>query len=99
MQAELDEADRQHDLGRIATLQAEQTFLTDELTAAYGFQRHARKAGDGHDQIRKNVTKRIRDSVGRLRREHPALGHHLDRSLKTGTFCSYTPEHTISWKG
>jgi hypothetical protein len=99
VQAELDEADRHHDLGRIAALQAEMAFLTEELTAAYGFQRHARRASDSHDQIRKNVTKRIRDSVGRLRREHPALGQHLDRSLKTGIFCSYEPEHTITWEG
>ena len=44
VQAELEEADRQHDLGRLATLHAEQTFLTEELTAAYGFRRQARKA-------------------------------------------------------
>jgi tetratricopeptide (TPR) repeat protein len=99
VRAELEEADRLHDLGRIAALQAEQTFLTDELTAAYGFRRHARTASDGHEQIRKNVTKRIRESVGRVQREHPALGHHLQHALKTGTFCSYTPERNITWEG
>ena len=99
VQAELEEADRQHDLGRLATLHAEQTFLTEELTAAYGFRRQARKASDSHDQVRKNVTKRLRDLLSRLRTLHPSAWRHLQRSLKTGAFCSYTPERDITWEG
>ena len=99
VQAELDDADRHHDLGRITALQAEIAFLTDELTAVYGFLRHARRASESHDQIRKNVTNRIRDTLRRLRITHSALGRHFGQALKTGTFCSYTPEHDVTWEG
>src|SRR5262245_21616349 len=96
IQAELDEADRRHDLGRLAALHAEQTFLTEELTAAYGFRR---QASDSHEQVRKNVTNRIRATLQRLRTTHPSAWQHLRRFVKTGTFCSYTPEHPITWEG
>src|SRR5262245_32209792 len=96
VQAELDEADRRHDLGRLAALQAEQTFLTEELTVAYGFRR---QASDSHEQVRKNVTNRIRAILQRLRTTHPSAWQHLRRFVKTGAFCSYTPEHPLTWEG
>src|SRR5262245_45684922 len=96
LQAELDEADRRHDLGRLGALQAEQTFLTEELTVAYGFRR---QASDSHEQVRKNVTNRIRAILQRLRTTHPSAWQHLRRFVKTGAFCSYTPEHPLTWEG
>ena len=99
VQAELEEADRHHDLGRLATLQAEQTFLTEELTAAYGFRRQARQASDSHDQVRKNVTKRLRDLLSRLRTLHPPAWRHLQRSLKTGAFVRIPQSVTSRGRG
>src|SRR5262249_57032245 len=99
IQAELDAADRHHDLGRLAKLQAEQTFLTEELTAAYGFRRQAHKTTDRHEQIRKNVTNRLRNTLQRVRTTPPSAWTHLRRSLKTGTFCSYTPVPPVTWEG
>jgi hypothetical protein len=35
--------------------------------------------------------------LARIQRQHPALGRHLSVTIKTGLFCSYNPERSISW--
>jgi len=98
LREELAEAQRFHDLGRVAKAQEEIDFLTGELTAAYGVGGHARQQDTGSKKIRQAVTKCLRDSLARIRKAHPAPGRHLTLALKTGTFCSYTPEQPISWE-
>jgi AAA ATPase domain len=43
------------------------------------------------ERARKAVTARIRDAIHRIAETHPELGAHLDRSVRTGTTCSYSP--------
>jgi hypothetical protein len=38
------------------------------------------------------VTRAVRAAIGRIREAHPQLGEHLDRNVRTGTFCSYQPD-------
>jgi hypothetical protein len=52
---------------------------------------------DEAERARQAVRARIRYALDRLDRANPALRRHLDRSLVTGTFCSYQPEHTTTW--
>jgi len=33
-----------------------------------------------------------------IKEEHAALGQHLMNSIKTGFFCSYTPDKPIPWE-
>jgi hypothetical protein len=44
------------------------------------------------------VTARVRDAVRRIAAHDPELGRHLDRSIRTGTFCSYEPETPVAWR-
>jgi hypothetical protein len=44
------------------------------------------------------VSNRLRAVLARLEREHPALAHHLDLTLRIGTYCSYQPEHPPAWR-
>jgi hypothetical protein len=37
------------------------------------------------------VTRRIREAIRRIGEHAPELGKHLERSVKTGNFCSYDP--------
>jgi hypothetical protein len=37
------------------------------------------------------------EAIGRIERAHPALGRHLQASIRTGVFCSYTPERDVHW--
>ncbi|HSE09621.1 MAG TPA: hypothetical protein VLB29_13225 [Nocardioidaceae bacterium] len=96
LQAELDDADSSGDDDRGARAQEELDFLTHELTAAYGIH-GPRRAGDPAEKARSAVTARIRAAIARIREVHPALGRHLEASVRTGRFCSYRPERPMTW--
>jgi len=99
LQADLAEAQRFHDAGRAARAQAEIDFLIAELAAAVGLGGRDRQAAAIAERARSNITKAIRAALSKIRDSHPALGHHLATSIRTGTFCAYTPDptHPISW--
>ena len=92
LEAELAEATQWADAGRAARLREEIEFLGEELSSAYGLGGRVRKAGDVGDRARKAVTSRIRETIDRIGKEHPALARHLENAIRTGTFCSYDPE-------
>jgi hypothetical protein len=51
------------------------------------------------NKARKAVSNCITASRKKIQQEHPELGRHLSRPiLKTGFFCSYTPDKLISWE-
>jgi hypothetical protein len=98
LRAELEEATRWDDQGRATRLRAEIDAVTEQLTAAFGLGGRARKAGDIADRARKAVTSRIRESIERIGKEHPALARHLENAINTGTFCSYQPDRPLRWE-
>ena len=38
-----------------------------------------------------NITRAIKLALRRINEHHPVLGQHLATTLKTGAYCSYTP--------
>ncbi|MBO0773775.1 MAG: ATPase, partial [Actinobacteria bacterium] len=95
---EADQADAAADAGRSAKIAAEREFLVAALTEAYGLGGRVRRAGSPAERARTAVTARIKDAIRRIGAAHPALGRHLSRSVRTGTFCSYEPEQPVSWQ-
>ena len=51
----------------------------------------ARWAGGAAERARTNVQRRIRGAIRKIGESIPALGAYLDRTVRTGTFCSYEP--------
>jgi class 3 adenylate cyclase len=98
LRAERDEAQDWGDLERAARAEEELWYLTHELSAAYGLGGRARKTDDPTERIRKAVTNRIRQSMAKIEATHPELGRHFANSIRTGTFCSYSPEAPVRWK-
>jgi len=98
LQAERDEARDWGDLERAARADEELSILTHELSAAYGLGGRARRADDPAERIRKAVTNRIRQSMAKIDGVIPDLGRHLANSIRTGSFCSYTPEAPVKWR-
>jgi hypothetical protein len=97
LQEDLEEAQRFSDPARAAKAQAEIAFIANELCAAYGLGGRVRQAADSVEKIRKAVTNRIRESLTKIQHAQPALWRHLFNSIKTGAFCSYTPEEPTPW--
>jgi hypothetical protein len=98
LRAELDEATRWADRGRASSIRREIDFLSVQLSSAYGRNGRARKLDDPTERVRKAVTNRIRNCIDRVAKQMPALGRHLDNSIRTGFYCSYSPEFPVIWK-
>jgi tetratricopeptide (TPR) repeat protein len=80
------------------TLNKEREALLAELSAATGLGGRLRVAGSPTERMRKAVTYRIRQAIDRVGDAHPELGRHLRTSVRTGTWCSYAPEHHVDWQ-
>lgn len=91
IEEDLEEARDRHDDGQIEKLLAEQDLLQRELGRAFGFGGRARPAGQAAERARVNVTRRLRDAIRRIRERIPEAGEYLDKTVKTGRYCSYTP--------
>jgi hypothetical protein len=98
LETELDEADHRGDIGRSALLAAERDALVAELSRSVGLGGRPRRAGsDPDERLRKAVSARVKASIDRIESLHPALGRHLQASVRTGYWCSYRPERAVRW--
>lgn len=97
---DLDEATRFNDIDRAARARAELDFLSRELARAVGLGGRDRPAASHAERTRLNVTRTIKDAINRIRRGHPDLGQYFATTIKTGIFCSFTPDprHPIAWQ-
>src|SRR5215472_3587365 len=98
--AELEDAERCSDPGRAATASAERDFLVAELARAVGLGGRDRRAASHAERARLNVTRAIRAAMANLARANPPLGAHLAATIRTGRYCSYTPDPRapITWE-
>jgi hypothetical protein len=98
LRSAIEEAEADGDNERMTRARQELEFIEHELAAAYGLGGTPRRLADPAERARKAVANRIRDAVSRIQANHPALGRHLRTSIRTGTFCSYEPERTVTWE-
>jgi tetratricopeptide (TPR) repeat protein len=94
--AEIDE-DKQEALAmgnpeRAAQAESEHDFLVRELARAVGLGGRDRRAASLSERARASVTRAIRQAMARINEHHPVLGQHLERTIRTGTCCSYLPD-------
>ena len=89
---ELAQADEWNDSERAARLREEKSLIVAELSHAVGLGGRDRQSGSAAERARLSVTRAVRSAVQRISQQHPALGEHLDATIRTGTFCSYTPD-------
>lgn len=76
---------------------------TDLVVDGVGETRRPDRAADASfpERARLSVTKGIKSALGRIAAAHPALGRHLEATVRRGHACAYTPDprHPIVWKG
>ena len=85
---------------RAARAAAERDFLVRELARAVGLGGRDRRMGSASERARASVTRAIRQAMARIRAHLPPLGEHLDRAIRTGTYCAYLPDSRMpaAWK-
>jgi hypothetical protein len=87
--ADIDDATDRADLGRVEQATAERELLLRELSRAVGIGGRDRRTGSSAERARVSVTRALRHAIARIREHHEALGDHLDRAVRTGTYCAY----------
>ncbi len=97
LEAELVEADSAGDTARAKDLRSQAQFISRELAAASGLGGRTRKAADTGERIRKAVTIRIREAIGKMADKHREAAEHLSASVRTGGFCCYEPKGSVDW--
>lgn len=97
LDTELSAAAHDHDAARLRAAEREREFLLAELTGSVGLGGRSRSFADPTERARKAVSARVHDAIDRIDEVHPALGRHLAKSVRTGAFCVYEPEHPVRW--
>ena len=59
---------------------------------AVGLGGRERRAGSASERARVGVTRAVRQAMARIGEHNPGLGKHLDRTIRTGTYCAYVPD-------
>jgi tetratricopeptide (TPR) repeat protein len=100
LEEDLEEAEAFHDVERVARARQEIDDLVHELGRGVGLGGRSRTVGSAAERARLSVTKAIRSAIDRLGDADPGLGDHLRATVRTGTFCSYTPDPraAVEWR-
>jgi hypothetical protein len=91
LRSEREEAEMANDLARVERAGREIEALTAEIERAFGLGGRERRVGAASERARSNVQRRISHALAQIQAASPRLGEHFGASVKTGTFCSYTP--------
>jgi tetratricopeptide (TPR) repeat protein len=89
---DIDQARAFGDTERAAQADAERDFLIRELSRAVGLGGRDRRAASTSERARASVTRALRHAIARVGEHDPELGEHLDRTIRTGTYCAYVPD-------
>jgi tetratricopeptide (TPR) repeat protein len=89
----LAEAEAHADLERADKLRHEQAALERELARGLGLGGKSRQAGSTSERARVNVQRRLKDALERVSEASPSLGTWLSRSVRTGTYCAFSPSN------
>jgi hypothetical protein len=97
---DIEDAIRMNDLGRRELAERDRDFLVAELSRAVGLGGRARLTDGTAQRARMSVTRTLRYALSRLAEHQPDLGAHLDRAVRTGTYCAYVPDPLtpMSWE-
>jgi hypothetical protein len=100
LRGEIEEAEAWNDPERAAKAREELEFITGELSAAVGLGGRDRRAASSAERARVHVTRAIKSALARIDEHSRSLGDHLKRTVRTGTFCSYSPDPRLptSWE-
>ncbi|HEY8544482.1 MAG TPA: AAA family ATPase [Acidimicrobiales bacterium] len=99
LQDDIDEAEAHHDPERAARARLELDALVQELRRAVGLDGRDRPTGSGAERARVNVTRSLKRAIAAVADQLPDLGAHLERSVRTGRYCAYSPEPStaLTW--
>ena len=94
LQAEIADARKFNDTGRVERLQDEMESLAGQITSGTGLGGRRRSVGDSLDRARKAVSMAIARTITQIRKIDQDLGDHLNKHVARGAFLSYQSDGT-----
>ncbi len=91
LEDQISEAEGFGDVGRADRAREEIEILAAQLAGAVGLGGHDRRAASDAERARINVQRRLKDAVASIGACDAELGRYLAATVKTGTYCSFTP--------
>jgi pimeloyl-ACP methyl ester carboxylesterase len=100
LREQLQEVRERRQLERVDQLEEEIEAVGRELSRAVGLGGRDRRAASAAERARINVTRAVKVALERIAEHNPMLAALLTKSIRTGTFCSYTPDSRLptSWQ-
>lgn len=89
LRTEIDDAERDGDVGRVEQLRAELRFIAEHLADATGLGGRDRRWTSEDERARVAVTKAIRRAIASIMNEDEKLGTALDAAVETGRVCVF----------
>ena len=85
---------------RAEQIESEIDFLNREIARAVGIGGRDRHSGSASERARLNVKRAITAALQKISEQQAAMGALLDRSIRTGSFCSYVPDprNQVTWQ-
>lgn len=80
------------DDGRAAAAKGDREFIVRELARAFGLGGRDRRLGADSERARVSITRAVQRALERIGLHHRDLHAHLQRALRTGTYCVYDPD-------
>jgi tetratricopeptide (TPR) repeat protein len=94
--ADIEDARADNDLGRIELAERDRDFLVAELARAVGLGGQLRATGGDVERARGSVTRCLRYAIEQLTTRLPAVAQHLATSIQTGAYCAYRPDPLVA---
>jgi len=94
---ELQQAERNNDMGQRERLTEEKQWLIEELKSKIGLAGRPRRFATDAEKARKAVSGAIVASLKMIGKQHPELAKHLDDRIDRGAHCCYRGDG-IDWK-
>ena len=97
---ELEDQRDRGNLERAEKIESEIDFLNREIARAVGLGGRDRRAGSAAERARLNVTRAIKVALQKISEQQAPMAEVLDRSIRTGSFCSYAPDPRVpvTWR-
>lgn len=79
-------------------LEQEQDSITEALRQGLSLGGRQRQFAGAAEKARKATSARIRSTIKRIAAIHPELAEHLNSTIRTGNYCSYSTEEELVWR-
>jgi non-specific serine/threonine protein kinase len=91
LREQIAEAEGFNDAGRADRAREEVELLATQLAGAVGLGGRDKRAASDAERARINVQRRLKDAILSIGECDAELGRYLAATVKTGTYCCYTP--------